>query len=392
MADLKILLLSVLMVPAVLSGQATNAIVAGERHTIDSGIMGREIEYRVQLPADYDRGLNRYPVLYITDGGEHFFLASGTTEFMGSQFVIPELIVVAIFHQDRKHDLTPTHCTATNDGFESDGLKVSGGGEKFLRFIGEELIPVIERDYRTAPYRILSGHSLGGLLAVYAYLTRNDLFNAFIAMDPALNWDHQLCERMLKTSACQSGELTSKLYMSSAHNAPYGKRDRSPFRLSQDSFFKALNAKNVPNTKHEYFEDRNHMTVPYESLYNGLTFIFPGFYILDDPQFVLEVPFIQEFYEKQSGLYGIEFTPPERLMEMLGNYFLYDVNDYHQSRTFFEFNTAYYPNSSGAFECLGRANLAAGDTAVAVIHFRKTLELDPGNKEIQKLLAGLPSQ
>jgi len=375
MANLKILLISILMVPAVLSGQGTTSVIPGERHTIDSGIMGREIEYRVHLPADYDRGLNRYPVLYITDGGEHFFLASGTTEFMGSQFVIPEMIVVAIFHEDRKHDLTPTHCTATNEGFESDGLKVSGGGEKFLQFIGEELIPGIERDYRTAPCRILSGHSLGGLFAVYAFLTRNDLFNAFIAMDPALNWDHNLCERMLKTATFRSPDLTSKLYISSAHNAPYGKRDRSPFRLSQDSFFKALNAKKVPNTKHEYFEDQNHMTVPYESLYAGLTFIFPGFYILDDPQFVPEVPFVQEFYEKQSGLYGIEFTPPERLMEMLGNYFLYDVNDYHRSRSFFEFNTKHYPHSSGAFECLGRAYEAMGDTVNAKRNLKKALEL-----------------
>ncbi|HDS07495.1 MAG TPA: alpha/beta hydrolase [Bacteroides sp.] len=375
MANLKILLISALMVPAVLYGQATNAIVAGVRHAIDSEIMGREIEYRVHLPANYDRGLNRYPVLYITDGGEHFFLASGTTEFMGSQFVIPELIVVAIFHQDRKHDLTPTHCTATNDGFESDGLKVSGGGEKFLQFIEKELIPGIERDYRTAPYRILSGHSLGGLFAMYAYLTRNDLFNAFIAMDPALNWDHHLCERMLKTSTFRSPNLTSKLYMSSAHNAPYGERDRSPFRLSQDSFFRELKAKQVPNTRHEYFEDQNHMTVPYESLYKGLRFIFPGFYILDDPQFALEVPFVEAFYEKQSGLYGIAFTPPERLMEMLGNYFLYDVNDYHQSKTFFEFNTAHYPNSSGAFECLAKAYEAMGDTVNASLSLEKALEV-----------------
>ena len=375
MGNFQIILIGVLMFPKILFGQGSNGIVTGEKHLIHSEIIGEEIEYRVHLPVNYEKSTTSYPVLYMTDGGEHFFLASGTTGFMSSQFVIPEMIVVAIFHKDRKHDLTPTHCIATNDGFESDGLKVSGGGEKFLQFIEKELIVRIERDYRTAPYRILSGHSLGGLFAVYAYLGRNELFDAFIAMDPALNWDHHLCERILKDSEYPSPVLTSKLYVSSAHNAPYGKRDRSPFRLSQDSFFKALEAKQVSNIKHDYFEDQNHMTVPYQSLYAGLSFIFPGFYILDDPQLVLEVPFVQEFYKKQSSLYGIEFIPPERLMEMLGKYFLYDVNDYNQSKVFFEFNTVHYPSSYSAFEYLGRAHMALGDTAAAVMDFRKALEL-----------------
>jgi predicted alpha/beta superfamily hydrolase len=388
MGNLKIniLIISVLILPKVLSGQPTYKIVTGEKHVIHSEIMGEDKEYWVHLPMNYDTGKEKYPVLYITDGDEHFSLATGVTEFMSSQYVIPELIVVAILHKDRNHDLTPTHCIADNYGFKSDALKVSGGGIKLLQFIEKELIVEIEATYRTGPFRILSGHSLGGLFSVYAYLNRNQLFNAFIAMDPALTWDNYLCERTLKTLTNQSPDLKNKIYISSAHNAPYGKRDKSPFRLSQDSFYKILTAKQGINSKHDYFENQNHLTVPYRSLYDGLSYIFSGFYLLEDPQFVLEIPFIQEHYKKESNSFGIEFTPAERLIEMFGKYFLFDKNDYKKSIEFFKLNTINYPSSYKAFEYLAKAFKASGNDKDAITNFKKALELNPENKEISEIL------
>ncbi|MCB0376101.1 MAG: hypothetical protein KDD04_09305, partial [Sinomicrobium sp.] len=361
-------------------------------HTIYSKIIGEDKEYWVHLPVNYNKSDNHYPVLYITDGDEHFSLASGAAEFMSSQYMIPEMIVVSIFHKDRNHDLTPTHITVNNEGFRSDALKVSGGGEKLLQFIEKELIAEIEHNYRTGPYRILAGHSLGGLFSMYAYLNRNALFNAFISMDPALTWDNHLCERMLKTASYQSASLSSKLYISSAHNAPYGEPDNSPFRRSQDAFDQALRSKQIENVKHDYFEDRNHLAVPYNSLYAALTYIFSGYYILDDPQFVLEVPFIQKFYEEQSELYDISFTPAEGLIEMLGKYFLFDINEYGKAIEFFTFNTMNYPTSYRAFEYLAKAHRSAGQKEEAITNFRKALALSPGNKDIQKMLTELEKQ
>jgi hypothetical protein len=389
---ISIIVIFILIFSKILLGQTITKIVTGEKHILYSEIIEEDKEYWVHLPMNYENSKNRYPVLYITDGDEHFHLAAGTTEFMSSQYVIPELIVVAIFHKDRNHDLTPTHSLKNLDGFESDGAKVSGGGEKLLQFIEKELIPKIESTYRTAPYRIFAGHSLGGLLAVYAYLNHNQLFNTFISMDPALTWDNHYCERILKNSTYQSPGLKSKLYISSAHNAPYGERDESPFRLSHNSFSEILKSKQVENTKHDYFENRNHLTVPYKSLYAGLAYAFSGFNILDDPQFELDIPYIQAFYEKQSDLYGITFKPSERLIEMFGKYFLFDLNDYNKSITYFELNTINYPSSYKAFEYLAKANKASGNMDNAILNYKKALNLNPGNNEIQKILVELERQ
>jgi predicted alpha/beta superfamily hydrolase len=386
---IELLILCFLFFPKILSAQSDNKIFYGEKHIIHSEIIGEDKEYWVHLPMDYEKSSEKYPVMYITDGDEHFFLAAGITQFMSSQYITPELIVVAIFHKDRNHDLTPTHCSTYLNGVESDGAKVSGGGEKLLEFIEKELVAQIESNYRTAPYRILAGHSLGGLFCVYSYLSRSDLFNAFIAMDPALNWDNDFCERTLMALPDQAPNFKNKLYISSAHNAPQGKPDKGPFRKSQDSFYKELKTKQSSNSKLEYFEDEKHLTVPYRSLYAGLSYIFSDYYIFNNPAFVEEVPFIEEHYKRVSDLYGMAFTPPQGLIEMLGKYFLLDKNEYAKSIEFFKLNTANYPASARAYEYLAKAYKASGDEENAILNFKKSLELNPENTEIQKQLNDL---
>lgn len=389
---IKILIISILIFPTILFSQTNNKIFYGEKHTIHSNIMGEDKEYWVHLPMDYNKSEEKYPVLYITDGDEHFYLASGIIQFMSSQYIIPEMIVVAIFHKDRNHDLTPTHILEDNDGLNSDALKVSGGGEKLLQFIEKELIVKIDSNYRTDSYKILAGHSLGGLFAVYTYLNRSHLFNAFIAMDPALYWNHFLCEQMLQSLPNSSPNFNNKLYVSSAHNAPPGEPDITPFRKSQDSFFEELQKKKVSNTTHEYFEEENHLTLPFRSLYAGLFYIFSDYYLFNNPDFTEDVSFIQEHYNKASQLYGIKFLPPEGLMEMIGNYFLKDKNEYAKSAEFFKVNTSNYPSSFKAYENLGRAFKALGNKEQAISNFNKSLELNPENPEVKKLLKELEDQ
>ena len=58
----------------------------------------------------------------------------------------------------------------------------SGGADKFLDFIEKEVMPLVESKYRVQPYRVFAGHSFGGLLAIHAFSTRPELFNAYIAV------------------------------------------------------------------------------------------------------------------------------------------------------------------------------------------------------------------
>ncbi len=394
MRGLKILTMTIIVVlyPCFLLSQSNGNIDLDEKYVIHSDIIGEDQEYWVHLPMNYENSEIEYPVLYITDGDEFFNLASGTTEFMSIEYIIPECIVVGLLHEDRNHALTPTYCETFVNGLQCDAAKVSGGGDTLLQFIQQELIPRIEQNYRTGPYRIFAGHSLGGLLTVYAFLNYNQLFNSFIAMDPALNWDRDFCQRLLHDGTYKSPELSSRLYISSAHNAHMRKKDKSALRLSQDAFKDELQKKKIENFKHEYFEDQNHMTVPYKSLYAGLANSFPDFYILEDPMFRLDTSFLVKFYELQSDIYKMHFQPSQRLIEMFGKYFLYDVDDYYNAIKFFELDTTIYKDSYKAYHYLGKAYKAAEMPDGAVVNLIKALELNPESEDIQVLLEDVLKQ
>jgi predicted alpha/beta superfamily hydrolase len=103
---------------------------------------------------------------------------------------MPPLIVVAIANTDRNRDLTPSHAGVPHSDGTVAPVPTSGGADKFLDFIQTELVPEIEKRYAIHPYRIFTGHSLGGLFAIHALINRPELFNACIATSPSLWWDN----------------------------------------------------------------------------------------------------------------------------------------------------------------------------------------------------------
>jgi len=79
------------------------------------------------------------------------------------------MIIVAILHENRTKDLLPL---AASDE-SSDG---------FTEFLGKERIPYIDKKYPTQPYRVLMGHSLGGLRMANTPMMQPQLFNAYLAL------------------------------------------------------------------------------------------------------------------------------------------------------------------------------------------------------------------
>src|SRR5437016_3220945 len=146
---------SPLQEPVAAPAPEERAIKIGERFTLESKILNEVRPYLIYLPASYHAQVfapKRYPVLYLLDGDAHFQSASGVVQFMSASIngniQIPELIIVAIPNTRRTRELTPTHTTRGYGGKEEPNLASSGGGESFLRFMGEELIPHIQAEYR----------------------------------------------------------------------------------------------------------------------------------------------------------------------------------------------------------------------------------------------------
>ena len=134
----------------------------------------------------------KYPVLYLLDGPGHFYSVTEMIKQLSANgnTIVPEMIIVAIPNTDRSLDLTPSHVDI--DVFSGDSIQYSsGGGNKFLDFMEDELIPHIEKTYPAAPYSTFVGHSFGGLSVINVLISRPHLFNNYVAIDPSLWWDDQ---------------------------------------------------------------------------------------------------------------------------------------------------------------------------------------------------------
>jgi predicted alpha/beta superfamily hydrolase len=176
-----------------------------EDRSITSKIVGQTYEVMVSLPEHYATSGKTYPVLYVLDGW-HFPLMAFLAENSVYSGKMPPLIIVNLSHGDvnylklRERDFTPTKV--------ADEV-MSGGADKFLAFLEEELIPFIDHTYRTdTSDRALLGHSYGGLFAVYALLHRPALFQRVVAASPALDWDNgvlmQAAPELLKHGTFQT--------------------------------------------------------------------------------------------------------------------------------------------------------------------------------------------
>lgn len=145
----------------------------------------------------------KVPVLYVVDGDFLFGMAAEIMRAVSSVAGFPACYVVGIgydapyldFLKRRTADLSPPISAEALKGLGAFGEAIggdrNGGADAFLAFIADELMPEIAaRHPRTMDgERILFGHSLGGLFAANALLTRPDSFSSFIISSPSLWWD-----------------------------------------------------------------------------------------------------------------------------------------------------------------------------------------------------------
>jgi predicted alpha/beta superfamily hydrolase len=162
---------------------------APQRLVVHSNVLNEDREIWVRMPAAAQGKKESYPVLYMTDAGTNINEIGSTIDFLADNNFMPPVIVVGIANTDRNRDLTPSHAGMPHSDGTVEPVPTSGGADKFLDFIQTELLPEIEKRYATYSYRIFAGHSLGGLFAIHALISRPELFNACSATSPSLWWD-----------------------------------------------------------------------------------------------------------------------------------------------------------------------------------------------------------
>jgi uncharacterized protein len=351
-------------------------ITIGEKLTLASKVLGEERTILVSPPPGYGRGQQRYPVLYLTDGDAHLTHTRGTVDFLARQGLLPRVIVVGIPNTDRTRDLTPTRVAAMTADGTTFQLPTSGGADKFLTFIETELVPYVEANYRTAPFRIFCGHSLGGLFATHALLARPELFNAIIAVSPTLSWDDDLMLKRGRRFFAERAELKRTFFMTLGNE---GEQNRAAF----DRFAKILQGTEAAGFRWGkiIFDDEDHGSTVLRSHYYGLKKVFEGWRMPVDSEtgnIVGTLGDLKTHYAELSERLGFAVKPVEAVVNQMG-YQALQRRDRACALEFFRFNVASYPDSANVYDSLGEGLEQDGQLDVALENYRTAYEVGVKN-------------
>jgi hypothetical protein len=366
--------------PAASAEQGGEPISIGQRFQIESKVLGETRKYIVHTPGGYAFSNDLYPLIILLDGDTNMQHVSATADFLANNGRTMQMIVVGIENTDRQRDLTPPLTSENPDDRPPGNV---GGAPRFLSFIADELIPHLDRTYRTRPTRILIGHSYGGLFVAYTLLNRPEVFKAYIAVSPALWWDNQGLIRHAQRFVADHQELQTAIYMT------MGNEGGSMLGGAQQ-FAGVLSGSRRIGVTFQHWPEESHGSVVMRSVYEGLEWLHELYYT-HDPMRVYEESGLQFFdkrFELISSYLGYEVPVPERvLMEV--QHRLMQSNRPHEAVEVLQRAMALYPASTGPHYELGMVYLQTKEVEKAQAQFKQTLSLYPGHigarTELQKL-------
>ena len=323
-------------------------VVIGKIIELESKVLGEKRQIMVYLPPGYDQTSTKYPVLYLLDGRTHFQHATSTVQFLSRNGRMPQMIVVAIVNIDRTRDFTPTTI---------ENRPKSGGVEKFIGYLKDELFPYIEENYRTASYRLLEGHSLGGMFSIHVLFNYPTMFQAHFAMSPHIMWDNNYVLNETLEMSQEMPDFKNFLYITLG--------DEENYVEPLGKLTNLLETKKPDGLEWHYIvmENDNHGTVPLKSLYNGLETLYENWTIraaVTDQG----VKVIEHHYQELSDKYGYKVEIPENVFNAMG-YRAIGQEKIELALDFFLHNVTLYPESSNVYDSLGDGYEAAGNLDLA---------------------------
>ena len=349
----------------------SESIVFGQKYSIVSNILNEQIQVAVLTPENYHTSNEKCQVLYILDSEWNFHFVSSLVAKLASSGKIPKMIVIGITNNNRSKDLTPPGINDNKNRF--------GGGELFLKFLTEELQPWVDDNFRTHPFRILAGHSFGGLFTIYSIMKSPGAFQSYIALSPSLGRNDEQQVRIAEDFFKSDNILPKNLYIAVGNEGG----------LTYYSTKKLINILNteVDNNfryKFEELEKENHVSITTQGFINGIKFLYEDF----NPESVEgldDIFLIEEHFQLLSKRFGYEMKIPEeyyqkfvkeQIAERELDYALFILGKYQKD----------YSDSIDLISYYADVNLLKGNFEDAKAYYLKLKQLGVDNEHIENIL------
>ena len=331
-------------------------------HTFESRILNEQRTVVVQLPKSYqDHPNKKYPVIYRLDGAGNVPLINAVLERLQQNDQAPEVIVVAIESTNRLRDFYPT-VNKEPQGPVGEG----GGADKFLAFVEQELMPLVNKQYRTHDYRVIAGASAAGVFALYAMQANPELFQAHIAYSPAVWWNYGAPVKSLKAFVTKANCINSYVYMNIGEEAGI-------MRERYDDLQQSLQSNKLANLR--FFSDAfagvSHNLTSAAGAFNAYHNLFLSKHM---PLSALgdDVSSIDAYYQGLSQQWGEKIAPPDRAVRLLG-YSLTDNQQFERAIEVFKYNIKNHPKSVDALSALSYGYEMQGNTRQALIQIEAAI-------------------
>ncbi len=279
---------------------------SAEAFQIASAILKETRHILIVLPASYAQSApdRRYPVTVVVDGDYLMPAVATVSDELTRNGQIPESVIVGVenvggadfltSNQKRVYDLTPP-------GLSVSGSNLNQGGDLFLDFIEKELLPAVDRQFRTAAPRTFVGVSSGGVLATYVAATRST-YCAVVSLDAPIHLgDNWLAKKLIARAAVGGAPVRY-----ASLEAKFGWPEEA---------WKTLVAKAPTTWKlyREKFQLEGHETMQMLGAYLGLRQMFSDYSRFSPPQW--PTTNILPYYAQVGASLGATVLPPKRVLQ-----------------------------------------------------------------------------
>ncbi len=149
-----------------------------EYFQFESKVLAQSVNVGVYLPADYDHGEQRYPVVYFLHG---LWLDAGSWEKRGTAATLDKLIAAK--------EVGPMIVVCPDGKRDTMWVDWINGKGNWGEYVATELVKTIDGKYRTLADRAtrhVSGESMGGYGALNAAFKHPDVFSAVSTLSAAI--------------------------------------------------------------------------------------------------------------------------------------------------------------------------------------------------------------
>ncbi len=246
------------------------------RH-LHSAIASDDYVISVALPAGYNTAHSSYPVLYVTDANNNFTDAVRSARRMMQKKQLPPIIVVGIGYRTdslarilRLRDMTPDR---------DPTLRRSHAGRSavFLRFIKEELMPFVHKNYRASSDAVYAGMAIGGVFGLYVLFHQPETFQRYLIASPSIWYDSTVIFKYLREYTQTHRDLKARIYLSAG-----GREETEAGFTHMETNVKQLagllDGRHYPNLRirTQVLEGETHFSVFPAALNSGLRYLFSG--------------------------------------------------------------------------------------------------------------------